>query len=553
MVNPLEQAPSQKKPGSSGRSLVWQVAAVLAVWIFVVALHWHNDGLWYQGDSSIHAFNGVFWMDFLKKLPGNPQEFAFSYYARYPAINPTSYPPVFYLLEAAAFAVFGVSPFVAKGLVLGFALVGSLYLLAWLRRFVAEEAGWVAPLLLLQPAILKWSHAVMLNVPSTVLGLAGLYHYRRWLEEPGRRHLYWAAAFALLAALTYTPTAIVVLLMVCWALLDGKIFLLLTKRALAAAGVCGVLLAPWVAVSLKWDPAHRQVGFIQGDYPAWKLASWVYYLKQLPHMVTLPILLLAAASLVVFFLSRRWRRELTFVYAWFVICYGWYSLFSVKEIRYALLLVPPVLLLAAVTLVAVIQGLFKTQPGRSSALAIGALAALLVVHLGLVRRVDVPEVTGVREIALAVQQMAPNEWVFYDGYYTQLFTFYVRAQDPGFQRGVVRSSKLLYATKIDAKFGLVERVASADEVVERIRKECGCQYLLVEKQQSLESRAQLYLRQALADGDFHLVRTFPVGSPHTKEVEVYEYRGPVVRPEYFEIPFPVLGSGVVRRVKPYTP
>ncbi|MGB8609687.1 glycosyltransferase family 39 protein, partial [Bradyrhizobium sp.] len=479
------------------------MAATVAVWIFVVVLHWHNDGLWYQGDSPMHALNGVFWMDFLKKLPGNPQEFALSYYARYPAINPISYPPVFYLLEAAAFAVFGDSPFIAKGLVLGFTLLGSLYLLAWLRRYVAEEAGWAAALLLLQPAIIIWSHAVMLNLPSMALGLAGLYHCRRWLEEPGPgRHLYWAAAFALLATLTYMTTAVVVLLMVCWVVSDGKLSLLLTRRTLAVAALCGVLLVPWFAIWLKWDSGHRQVGLVQGAYPAWKLVSWAYYLKELPHMVTLPILLLAAVSPVVFFLSRRWRKEMIFVYVWFVICYGWYSLFSVKETRYALLLVPPALLLAAVTLVAAIQGLFKTQPGRSSALTMGALAALLLIHIGVARRVYVPEVTGVREIALAVQQMAPNEWVFYDGYYPLLFTFYVRAQDPGIQRGVVRSSKLLYATKIDAAFGLTELVASAAEVVNSIRTECGCRYLVVEKQQALESQAQLYLRQALTDGDF---------------------------------------------------
>jgi len=554
MVNPLEQPLSLKRSETTGRSRVWQVAATVAVWIFIIVLHWHNDGLWYQGDSSMHAFNGVFWMDFLKKLPGNPQEFALSYYARYPAINPISYPPVFYLLEAAAFAVFGVSPFIAKGLVLCFALLGSLYLLAWLRRFVAEEAGWAAALLLLQPAIIIWSHAVMLNLPSMALGLASLYHCRRWLEEPGAgRHLYWAAAFALLATLTYMPTAIVVLLMVCWVVLDGKASLLLTRRALAVGGLCGVLLVPWIAISLKWDSGHRQVGLVQGAYPAWKLASWAYYLKELPHMVALPVSVLAVASPVVFFLSRRWRKELIFVYVWFVICYGWYSLFSVKETRYALLLVPPAILLAAVTLVAAIQGLFKTLPGRSSAITSAALTALLLIHIGVARRVYVPEITGVREIALAIQQMTPNEWVFYDGYYALLFTFYVRAQDPGFQRGVVRSSKLLYATKIDAAFGLTELVASATEVAERIRTECGCRYLVVEKQRVLESQAQFYLRQALTDGDFQLVRIFPIESPRTKEVEVYEYKGPVVRSEYEEIPLPSLGGGGVRRVKPYTP
>src|SRR5262245_58709711 len=169
-------------PFRGGAGVAWQVALVLIVWAYVAALHWNNDGLWFQGDAPRHAANGLFWKNFLLSGSLDPKGYALSYYARYPAINPTAYPPVFYILEATLFGVIRPSPYVAKGLVLVFALIAALYAIAWLRRWIAEEAGWGGGLILLLPGVVLWSHAIMLNVPALALGLAALYHARRWLE-----------------------------------------------------------------------------------------------------------------------------------------------------------------------------------------------------------------------------------------------------------------------------------------------------------------------------------------------------------------------------------
>ena len=144
---------------------VWQVSAVVLVWGYICLLHTDNDGLW-DPDSSKHFANGVFWGDYLRDLSPDPKGFALSYYARYPVIAPTYYPPAFYLLEAATFAVFGASPYVAKGLVLAFLLVAALYSTAWLRRWLSPGVGWFGALLPLMPIMILKSHAIMLNVPA---------------------------------------------------------------------------------------------------------------------------------------------------------------------------------------------------------------------------------------------------------------------------------------------------------------------------------------------------------------------------------------------------
>ena len=233
-------------------------ALVVACWLFLCVLHRDNDGLWYQGDAPRHAVNGLFWKDYLGNLGANPREFALSYYARYPVINPTSYPPVFYLLEAGAFSIFGPSPYAAKGLVLVFALVAALYTMAWLR-LLACEAGYLAGIVLLLPGVVRLAHAVMLNVPALALVTAALYHARLWLDEPQSRQLYPAALLSLLAILCYIPSALLVFVLVSWILALRRGRVLLERRTLLVAALCGLVLLPWVWIVLRWSPGHVEM------------------------------------------------------------------------------------------------------------------------------------------------------------------------------------------------------------------------------------------------------------------------------------------------------
>ncbi|HEU0050056.1 MAG TPA: hypothetical protein VFQ43_20875, partial [Nitrososphaera sp.] len=203
----------------AGQSVFWQLTALLAVWLYVYLLHAHNDGLWFQGDSPRHAVNGLFWWDLIFRLPLHPVQFAMDYYARYPVIQPAAYPPLSYLLEGFTFSVFGASPYVAKTLVSLAAIVSGIYLVAWLRRWVAPEAGWGGLLLILQPGVIRYSNAVMLNLPSMALGLGALYHTRMWIESRGsRKHIYIATCLLVAGLLTYFPSGIVLPIIFLWIL-----------------------------------------------------------------------------------------------------------------------------------------------------------------------------------------------------------------------------------------------------------------------------------------------------------------------------------------------
>jgi hypothetical protein len=174
---------------------------------------------------------------------------------------------------------------------------------------------------------------------------------------------------------------------------------------------------------------------------------------------------------------------------------------------------------------------------------------LLGLHLWAAPSIHVPRVTGFQEIVSYMRTIAPAQRVLYDGIYNGVFSFYLRADDEQFTRGVELGSKLFYATKLEAQYGLVEMVSSPIEVVERFKNMCGCKWLVVERQTG-EIQAAKHLRTALTGGEFRLVRSFRVETLNVTDVDVYEYLGVFSVPFQVELPFPILGDEVKALAKP---
>jgi hypothetical protein len=541
---------------NGGRSMLWQVLGIVLVWALLVLLHPHNDGLWYQGDSPRHAGNGIFWRDFLLHLPVNPFAFALAYYARYPIIAPTAYPPVFYLFEAGAFSLFGVSSFVAKGVVLAFALLAALYMQLWLRRSVSPQVGWGGALLLLQPGVILWSNAVMLNLPAMALGLAALYHGRRLLDRPRSSDLYPTALFGVLAILTYLPTAIIVFVLLAWVLVERCGAVLRQPRTWIVAGLAALALAPWAVITIKW--ATAQIGMVSGAtfHASISLADpqrWLYYLRALPELLTDWVLVLAALGAIVGLWSRPWRRETTLALVWLLVCYVGFSSILTREPRYALLLVPPLVFLSVVALVAGFERLSAMVGGKPAWATLASLAVLIGVHLAAAPLVPVPAVRGMRQVVAFIERKAPDQRIFYEGKFDGLFSFYIRAGDHRQKQSVTLGDKLLYAAAWYSSLGMVKMVASPHDVVEAFRTRCGCRWLVVESRwENDEPAPDRYLRQALRGPEFALVRSFPFHGPAPlpTHVDVYRFLPPIATPPRQELRFPILGSDKAYRVTP---
>jgi hypothetical protein len=527
--------------GASG--VAGQVTLVVLTWVYLCSLQWDNDGLWYQGDAPRHAANGLFWKDYLLSLCPDPESYALSYYARYPVIAPTAYPPVFYCLEGALFAVLGPSPYVAKGLVLLFALVAALYTTAWLRRWVAAEAGWGGALVLLLPGVVWWSHAIMLNVPAFALAVGALYHARRWLESPASRHIYLAATLSVLAVFTYFTACVVAFIIAAWLIALRRWRLLGRPRTLAVGAAGALLMLACLLAVFRWAPP-MYLGFLtpSADH-VWSVANWAYYPRHLHEIFSPHLIAVAVGGAAAGLVSQRWRCETSLLLIWVAVTYVFFSYLVAKESRYVLLLCTPLVGLVMIAVFALAHGvgvLLKRPPQAVKVCALVALAILLGVQAWLASGVlGIRSLHGFREVAAYFEQVAPAEPVLYNGYHDGIFTFYVQAGDPEFRRQVVLGNKLLYTTPQQG-------------FLEALRTRGGCRWLAIEVSQASKQYwpSPSALLEVAQGPEFSWVRSFPLHGKGVERVEVYRLNIPIESPEEIELPFPILGGGTHYRVRP---
>jgi hypothetical protein len=506
---------------------VWQQATgqgilLVGIWLFVWILHGANDGLWFQGDSPRHAANGLFWKEYLSSssLP-DPKGFTLRYYARYPDICPTSYPPLFYLLEAGMFSAFGASPYVAKVLVMLFSLLAGLYTLAWLRRWLTPAAGWGAGLLLLQPVIVCFSHTIMLNVPALALSLAALYHVHRGLDDSTPDHLsrHWfvAGGLALLAVMTYFQAGVVVLVSVAWLLAAGRFRYFYQWKILVLAGAGLLVLLPWTFVIKSWSPKQPEWLALRQVFRA---ATWYYYALALPGDIAQPMLLgLAALGTAAGLVSRCWRRETILLLLWAGVYFAVFSPFRAREPRYLMLVCIPLICLGMLALVRAAEWLEKIRPSwRPSVILPLLLVPVLLIQGWSAVNKKIPRLLHYQELAAFVKELAPEEPVLYAGLHDGVFTFYIQIDDPGYKRRVVLAPKVLAGAKCP------------QDVVDILRTQCGCRWLAVERcpvyvepvYVEHEERLLRLLHETLNRPEFRLAYSYPIQSHSVDCVDLYE-------------------------------
>ena len=502
--------------GMCVRSRACQVAVVALAFLTIAALHRQNDGLWFQGDSPRHAMNGLFWWDLLTTLPRDPVEFAVRYYARYPAINPATYPPLFYFVEGLTFAAFGPSPQVAKFIVLLFGVMAGVYTMAWARRWIGPVAGWAGPFLAFMPGIVLWTNSVMLNIPAAALGLAVLYHFRRWSETARVTQLVLTLLFAAAVVLTYYQGGIVLCICAGWAALRWREFRLNRRALWIAAGALCTIAPVAIAIALAPVQTARHLPTLA---LLTRSSTWTFYWTTLPDVTGRPALVAGVAGLIAGFFTARWRTDAAYLAIWITALIVGLSLLPAKDPRYVLLSAPAFVLAAAIGLAVAVPHLGARRPEWQAA----ALAAGLAAGFWSAARVQVPQVSGFREIATYLQEQAPRDAVLYDGQYDGLFGFYVRASDPHFERRVALGSKLLYQDGPASTFTPVQKsnVASTQDVVNLLRTRSGCRWVAIEVTRNPGSIGRRLLREAVARPEFELIRSFPITGAGERRVDLY--------------------------------
>jgi|694.fasta_scaffold21744_6 hypothetical protein len=499
--------------------LRFQCIALILSWLFCILLHWNNDGLWFQGDAPRHAVNGLFLRDLIHEGLSNPVEFARSYYARYPVVTASRYPPLFYMIEAIAFEVFGASATVAKGVVQLFGLITGFYLLISIRRWISPTAGIAASLLFLMPGMISWNNAVMLNVPALCLAVVSLYHFRVGLEDTDEKqspkHIGLATILAVLSILFHPTIGYVVIIGLAWVVASRK-FHLLKDRRVRIVGACILLglLGIFVVVTMITPEQLAQV-----DWKAQRFlrpGALAFYPIALLKLIDVWGILFSILGLLWAYSQPRFRTDcLRILLGILVVALILIPVWA-KDPRYILLACPTATWLCAYYVQAIAVYLRANYSEKWAQSAIFASLLCLALYAAYTASTKpMQEVNFMQQVVQYVEQVAPEEPVIYEGRFDGTYGYYLRVRDPNFQRQMLLSKHLLEPIQ---KLAPENRVAAATELL----LGSNCRWLILEKNKKLKlNTLEKVLQEVVKQPEFTLAKSFYMSHSHIEEIDVY--------------------------------
>src|SRR5579864_180090 len=454
----------------------------------------------YNVDEAQHAVTGLFVADAFRDLPiRHPVQYAYRYYAQYPAVAILHWPPLFYIFEGLSFLVLGPSVVSARLTVLLFCV---LLLYQWFR--LVEEAldsytaGICTAALGLLPMVLLFEKSVMLEIPSLALGVAAIRHWIGYLEQNQRKSLYLAALWLSAALLCKQTSVYLLVFCVLTLLVTGQWKRIISRDAILFTAIVAVLAGPFLTLML-----FLQGRAVANDLGSHRMGGWeliTYYGQRLPRSFSPTLLVLALIGAA---LAFRWDapRRTTIMGCWVLSGYLTFSWFGQREPRFAVYWFPPLVYFA----VGLITRIFRVGPMR---VAMRAAAALLIVILAIPAwRYQRPYISGYKEAAARIVKGYDSGIILFDGPVPGNFVFFVRALDPA--RRFVTLRKVLYADDIRPGPGSEEFLHSKKEVSDALRQ-YGVRFAVVSQKLAIRFDSQRILREQLRGDDFSLLGRCPV-------------------------------------------
>ena len=490
----------EPRPAAAGRWLLLLAAIVLVC--IIIARDIHTGEFDYNVDEAQHAVTGLFVADALHDLPiRHPVQYAYRYYAQYPAVAILHWPPLFYLFEGLSFMLFGPSVVSARLTVIFFAVVLLYQWFLLVEELQDSYTAFVCAVVLgLLPTMLVFEKTIMLEIPSLALGVAVIRHWIRYLQEGRRSSLFWFG-FWLVAALLCKQTSVYLLVFCLLTVLVTKKWDRVFRRdMLWVAGLVTVLAGPFLVLML----------LLQGNAVANDLSSHrmngieriTYYARTLPATFSPALLALAVLGLL---LARRWntRGQATMMVCWIVAGYVTFSFFGQRESRFAIYWFPPLVYFA----VGLLTEFFQKPKLRW---AMRGVAALLVAIVALPAwSQQRPYISGYKDIASQLVNQYHAGIVLFDGRVPGNFVFYMRALDP--KRHFVVLRKSLYADDIRPGQNSEELLHSREDLADAFRRD-GIRFVVVSENTPLRFGVQRILREQLQSDQFQLLGRFPISS-----------------------------------------
>jgi hypothetical protein len=285
-------------PGRSGRGrLLTTVASALlifgAVALFQFSQRADESNLAGYPDESAHFVTGVCLLDYCKTAFGtNPVAFAESYYAHYPKVAFGHWPPLFYVVEAMWYGVFGVTTLNALLLVGFIGAVAALILFSRLQRLCGASVALFATTVFLWAPVIRKSTLLLLSDMLTGLFmlLAFFAFCDGWILGARR---YWIkfGLWTVLAILTKESAASLLVFAFCALLLLAGESLFVRRNLYRMGAGFGLVIAVTLLV-------YAATGVLRTrDYPQLMTAS------ELWHRLVLVAPFLSGASAAMFLVA----------------------------------------------------------------------------------------------------------------------------------------------------------------------------------------------------------------------------------------------------------
>ncbi|HKN16020.1 MAG TPA: glycosyltransferase family 39 protein [Candidatus Sulfotelmatobacter sp.] len=485
--------------------------------VCVMACHNIGKGEFdYYIDEAQHAVTGLFVADFLRDLPlRHPVQYAYLYYAQYPAVAILHWPPLFYLFEGLSFLLLGPSVVSARLTVIFFSVV---LLYQWFLLVEELQDSYTAAIstavLGLLPMVLLFEKTVMLEIPSLALCVGAIRHWIRYLDQGRRSSLYYFGLW-LSAALMCKQTSVYLLVFCALTLLvTRKWKRIFSRDALAVGALVAVLAGPFLVLML-----FMQGKAVANDLGSHRMSGWeqiFYYAETLPSSFSVMLLVLAALGLL---LAWRWNRrgQTSLMVCWILAGYLTFSWFGQKEARFAIYWFPPLVYLAVGLLTQFFRGSSLRMTMRGVA---AALVVLLAVPAWSQQR---PYISGYKDVASHLVNQYHAGIVLFDGPVPGNFVFFMRALDPARHFLVLR--KVLYADDIRPGKNSEQLLHSREDLTDAFRRD-GIRFIVVSENLAIRFDSQRILRDQLHGDQFQLLERFPISSNEAswkgEQLQVYE-------------------------------
>ena len=471
-----------------------------------------------DSDAARHLMNGAFVHDLVTSgSAAHPVQYGKQYYSRLPGISLPYHPPLFPIVEALAFSIFGVKLTVAR---LTVTLTVAVSVLLFYRLVMAtHRSPAVAASATLVFFTWRWTqfaaNDVMLEIPALAVALGALLLIARPESEISSSR--WIA-FALVAgAAVWTKQTAVFLGAVPFlvaVLLRSKKMLL--RPALWISGVvfAGVVFAlTQMSASFHWTGV--EIATHTNRLQQILMRNLPYYGSGLVRTAGIVFVIVAVAAVAVSLFrlatSKPGASRDALYLAWAVPAFGVLLELAVVDDRYLLFVVAPLCVIAFAALER--WGRALLGPKRGWWPAVGLATVLAAVNLA----TPLPFLRGPADAARMVVNGEPTR-IIYCGRTNGAFIAAVRTLDPAMQETIIRGDKLPPAAFTPGGF-------------EEFARRFGVNYVVIESTPLVRPWNALYARPAPS---MRLAHELPLQSSDplaNGRVRVYRFTNPSPTPE----------------------